>query len=153
MLLLNLPAYDYKLKHSGDNTWIFDAIRRKYVTLTPEEWVRQHFIHYLVVHLQYPKSLLAIERGTVYNQLGKRTDICVYSASGRPLMLIECKAASVPISTATVKQASMYNKMLQATYVVITNGLAHYCWQVDFKTAQNRPLTTIPAYSELNQFP
>ncbi|GEO04702.1 hypothetical protein AAE02nite_23660 [Adhaeribacter aerolatus] len=149
MQQLNLPAYDYKIKHSAGSSLIFDFIRRKYVTLTPEEWVRQHFINFLVRHLQYPKSLLAIERGTTYNQLAKRTDLCVYGTSGHPVMLVECKAAGVTISAATVKQASVYNQQIRARYVVLTNGLQHYCWEVNFQTKEYKPLEIIPPFSEL----
>ncbi|MGV3586604.1 MAG: type I restriction enzyme HsdR N-terminal domain-containing protein [Adhaeribacter sp.] len=149
MQQLNLPAYDYKLKRAAGTSLIFDAIRRKYVTLTPEEWVRQHFIHYLMAYLHYPKSLLAIERGTTYNQLAKRTDLCVYGTNGRPVMLVECKAAQIPISAATVKQASVYNQQVKARYVVITNGLEHYCWEVDFATRQYSPLSQIPLFTTL----
>ena len=150
MQQLNLPAFEYKIKHAPGASLIFDFIRRKYVTLTPEEWVRQHFINYLVAHLQYPKSLLAIERGTTYNTLAKRTDLCVYDTNGQPVMLVECKATQVPISAATVKQASMYNQKIKARYVVLTNGLEHYCWEVNFKTLQFQPLAHIPSFSTLD---
>jgi len=146
MLPLKLPAYAYKIKLSAGNYLIFDSIRRKYVNLTPEEWVRQHFINYLVAHLHYPKSLVAVERGTVYNQLAKRTDVCVYAPDGQPLLLVECKAAQVPITAATVKQASIYNQTLKAKYVVLTNGLEHYCWEVDFTKSQFLPLSQVPDY-------
>ena len=149
MLPLNLPAFEYKLKQSPEKSLIFDGIRRKYVALTPEEWVRQHFIHYLVNYLQYPKSLLAIERGTTYNQLAKRTDLCVYGTNGQPVMLVECKAAQVPITAATIKQASAYNQKIRARYVVLTNGLEHYCWEVNFDQAQYTALHEIPAFPDL----
>lgn len=149
MQQLNLPAFAYKIKQSAGNQYIFDTIRRKFVALTPEEWVRQHFVHYLVHYLQYPKGLLAIERGTTYNQMAKRTDLCVYDTLGQPVMLVECKAAQVPVSAATVKQASVYNQQIKARYVVITNGIVHYCWRVDFKSAQYYPSTTIPPYAAL----
>jgi hypothetical protein len=147
---LNLPAYDYKLKQSAGNQYIFDNIRRKFVVLTPEEWVRQHFVHYLIYYLHYPKGLLAIERGTTYNQLAKRTDVCVYGTHGQPVMLVECKAAQVPISAETVKQASMYNQKTKARYVVLTNGLEHYCWEVDFVKQQYQPLAAIPPFGEID---
>ncbi len=125
---------------------IFDVLRRKYVLLTPEEWVRQHFIHYLVNSLAYPKSLISVERGTTYNKLQKRTDICIYTNTGSPFLLVECKAAHVPITQEVVKQVSTYNQVLQAPYVVITNGLEHYCWEVDFATRKFMPLQDIPKY-------
>jgi hypothetical protein len=144
---LNLPPFEYKITKSGANYLIFDILRRKQVILTPEEWVRQHFLHYLINTLHYPKSLISIERGTNYNQLRKRTDLCVYDNLGKPHMLIECKAATVPVTQEVVKQVSVYNQTIQAKFVVITNGLTHYCWQVDFETRQFNPLQEIPVYS------
>src|SRR6478735_8545566 len=149
MQALNLPAYNYKLKHSDGNSFIFDPVRKKFVLLTPEEWVRQHFLHYLTNHLAYPKTLISIERGLHYNQLQKRTDLRVYSSEGNPLVLVECKAASVNISAETVKQASVYNQTLRAPYVMLTNGLEHYCWKVEFATSRFEPLLEIPVFGTL----
>lgn len=143
---LNLPPFDCKITKSGANYLIFDALRRKNVVLTPEEWVRQHFAHYLISHLRYPKSLISIERGTNYNKLQKRTDLCVYNNEGKPHLLVECKAAHVPVTQEVVKQVSVYNQTLQAKYVVITNGLQHFCWQVNFDTRQFEPLQEIPSW-------
>ncbi|MFD2999486.1 type I restriction enzyme HsdR N-terminal domain-containing protein [Pontibacter toksunensis] len=126
---------------------IFDAIRRKYVVLTPEEWVRQHFVHYLINTLSYPKSLISIERGANYNKLQKRSDLCVYNQEGKPHLLVECKASSVPITQEVVKQVSVYNRTLRAQFVAITNGLEHFCWQVDFETRLFQPLQGIPAFN------
>jgi len=123
---------------------IFDIIRRKYVVLTPEEWVRQHVVHYLIQSLSYPKSLISIERGANYNTMQKRSDLCVYNQNGNPHLLVECKAAQVPITQDVVKQVSVYNQTLQAPYLVITNGLQHYCWQVNIETKQFQPLQEIP---------
>jgi hypothetical protein len=149
MKSLNLPIYDYKLKKSGANNFIFDLVRQKYVLLTPEEWVRQHFVHYLIEYLHYPKSLLSIERGGSYNSLGKRTDIRVYGSNGLPLMLVECKASTVPITAAVLNQALIYNRMLHAPYLVLTNGLAHYCWRVEVETGNQEVFNRIPDYGEL----
>jgi hypothetical protein len=149
MEALNLPPFDHKVTKSGANYLIFDILRRKNIVLTPEEWVRQHFLHYLINNLGYPKRLISIERGTNYNKLQKRTDLCVYDNFGNPLMLIECKAAYVPVTQDVVKQVSVYNQTIKARFVVITNGLAHYCWQVDFETRQFQPLQEIPAFAKL----
>ncbi|GAB3812976.1 type I restriction enzyme HsdR N-terminal domain-containing protein [Pontibacter rugosus] len=143
---LNLPPFDYKVTKSGANYLIFDILRRKNIILTPEEWVRQHLVHYLINTLSYPKSLISIERGTNYNKLQKRTDLCVYNQLGQPHLLIECKAAHVPITQEVVKQVSVYNQTLQAPYVVISNGMDHFCWQVDFDTRQYKPLQGIPRF-------
>jgi hypothetical protein len=147
METLNLPPFAYKLKQSDANSLIFDALRRKYVQLTPEEWVRQHFIHYLVNKLHYPKGLISIERGTSYNTLQKRTDICIYDNAGKPNLLIECKASYVSITQDVVKQVSVYNQTIKARYLVITNGIDHYCWEVDFEKRSFTPLQEIPSYS------
>ena len=148
MLHLNLPAYEYKLKQSGEQTQIFDLIRRKYVALTPEEWVRQHFINYLTQHLHYPKGLISVERGVAYNTLTKRTDICVYDVNRQPLLLVECKATEVAITAEVIKQVTIYNKTLAARLVVLTNGIDHFCWQI-LDQSRIQPLTNIPDYLEL----
>ncbi|PRY07317.1 type I restriction and modification enzyme subunit R-like protein [Pontibacter ummariensis] len=147
MEALNLPPFEYKVTKSGANYLIFDILRRKQVVLTPEEWVRQHFVHYLINTLAYPKSLISIERGTNYNKLQKRTDLCVYNAEGKPHLLVECKASYVPITQEVVRQVSTYNQTLRAPYLVITNGLQHYCWQVNFETRQFQPLQEIPVFA------
>lgn len=149
MEALNLPAFAYKIKKDEDKTWIFDAIRKKYLVLTPEEWVRQHFINFLIQHLHYPKGLIAPERGTTYNTLSKRTDICVYNTGGDVQLLVECKASFVKISADTVKQATTYNQKIKARYIVLTNGLEHYCWQVDFERATTVTMPHIPEYGKL----
>ncbi len=113
--------------------------------------MRQHVVHYLLQELRYPKSLISIERGTSYNKLQKRTDLCVYNSDGKPHLLIECKAAHIPITQEVVKQVSVYNQALQARYVVITNGLQHYCWQVDFDTKRYQPLQEIPPFKAEEQ--
>ncbi len=149
MEALNLPAFTVNVKQADHKLWIFDGIRRKYLVLTPEEWVRQHFIHYLIQYLHYPKGLISPERGTKYNTVSKRTDICVYDTAGKVCMLVECKASTVKISEATIHQATTYNQNIRAKYVVLTNGLDHYCWQVDFENSATIPLTNIPDYRSL----
>lgn len=143
---LNLPPFEYKLTQSGVNSLIWDVLRRKNVVLTPEEWVRQHVVHYLINHRGYPKGLLSLERGHRYNQRQKRTDLCALAPDGRPLLLVECKAPSVPITAAVAQQAAVYNQTLGAPLLLLTNGLEHYCWRVDFAARTNERLTEIPAY-------
>lgn len=128
MQSLNLPPFDHKVKQHNGKAYIYDAIRRKYVLLSPEEWVRQHFIQLLINHYDYPKSLFSVETGLVYNKLAKRTDIVVLSTAGTPFLLIECKAPHVPISEATFAQIGRYNFTLRPTYLAVTNGLDHYCF-------------------------
>lgn len=126
---LNLPAFDYKVKQVNGKPYIFDIIRKKYVSLTPEEWVRQHFIHLLITHYNYPRSLFAVETGMRYNTLAKRTDIMILSSNGAPFLLVECKAPFVKIGEAALAQISRYNFTLRPSYLAATNGISHYCFQ------------------------
>lgn len=129
MLALNLPQFDVNLKKSEGKIWIFDGIRKKYMVLTPEEWVRQHLINYFVRHLNYPKSLIRVERGLYYNQLQKRSDITVFDRSGNPWMIVECKSPEVELDQKSILQVSVYNSDIQAKYVAVSNGLKHVCYE------------------------
>jgi Type I restriction enzyme R protein N terminus (HSDR_N) len=146
---LDLPPFDYKLTQSNSTMLIWDVLRRKQVVLTPEEWVRQHVVHYLIGHRGYPKGLLSLERGLRYNQRQKRTDLVALDATGRPLLLVECKAPSVPITAAVAQQAATYNQTLGAPLLLLTNGLTHFCWRVDLATRTNIRLPEVPAYGAL----
>lgn len=143
MVKLNLPSFEYKVKDANGKVWIFDGIRKKYVVLTPEEWVRQHFVQYLINHLKYPKMLLKIEAGLIYNQLAKRSDIVVYNRSGKPWMVIECKAPEIALNENTAQQVSVYNNTLKASYVVITNGMRHLCFEI---SSEIKSLKELPAF-------
>lgn len=123
MRKLIFPAFDHKVKQSGEKLLIFDVIRRDYVALSPEEWVRQHVIHLLIRFKKYPKSLFSIERGLTLNQLAKRTDIVVFSKKLSPFVLIECKAPEEKINEAVLRQALIYNLEKKAEYICITNGI------------------------------
>jgi hypothetical protein len=125
---LRLPSYDHKTKKEAGKVLIFDLIRRKYVMLTPEEWVRQHFIHYLVNELKYPKSLFKVESGLKYNQKQKRSDILIHNRQGKAWMLIECKSPDIKLSQNAFNQVSVYNMTIGAKYLAVTNGLVHYCF-------------------------
>jgi len=148
MYKLNLPEFDYKLKKAEDKIWIFDGIRKKYIVLTPEEWVRQHFIQYLIQQRNYPKTLIKIEGGLVYNQLQKRTDIVVFNREGKPWMIVECKSPDVPLSPATLSQASVYNASLKAEFITVTNGMVHYCANVNWDERKTTLLNDTPFYPE-----
>jgi hypothetical protein len=126
---LNLPEFAYKVKQVNGKPHIFDIIRRKFVSLTPEEWVRQHFIHLLITQYGYPKSLFAVETGMQYNTLAKRTDIMILSGDSLPFLLVECKAPFISVNDATFAQISRYNFTLQPQYLAVTNGLSHYCFK------------------------
>lgn len=148
MVPLNLPEYGMRLKNDGDQQWIYDTQRKKFVLLTPEEWVRQHFLNYLIVYLHYPRSLIKVESGLKINKLGKRSDIIVYDRSTQPYMLIECKSTDVQLSQAVFDQVSSYNQAYQARYLVITNGLQHYCCQLDYQSNQYQFIKKIPGFSQ-----
>lgn len=127
MRKLNLPDIKATLKKEEGKVWIFDMIRKKYIILTPEEWVRQHFIHYLIFELNYPRSLFRIEGSLTYNKLQKRSDILIFDRAGKPWMLIECKAADIRLSQKAFNQVAVYNMTVNAKYLAVTNGMAHYC--------------------------
>lgn len=146
MIQLNLPTPDIRLKNEGDKTYVYDIIRKKYIWLSPEEWVRQHFIHFLINKYQYPSGLISVESGLKYNQLNKRSDIVVYDTTGNPFLLIECKSADIKISQATFNQAATYNQTLKAPYLAVSNGLKHYICHIDFKTGNYSFLKDFPAF-------
>jgi len=148
MIHLNLPAFDYKLKKEAGKLWIFDVIRKKYVVLLPEEWVRQHFINYLITDRGYPRALVRIEGGLSYNQMSKRSDIVVFNREGKPWMIVECKSPDIPVTDAVLFQAATYNKTLQARYLVVTNGLLHICSEIDWAANQTKRLPDLPAFNE-----
>ena len=146
MTSLNLPPFNHRLRQRGDKTTIFDSIRKKFVVLTPEEWVRQHFVHYLVQHLQYPQSLISLESGLRYNRMLRRSDVVVYDRDGTPYMLVECKAATVALSSTVFEQVAVYNQPLRAKYITVTNGLEHYCCRMDYRTGSYAFLEALPVY-------
>ncbi|MDL5049352.1 type I restriction enzyme HsdR N-terminal domain-containing protein [Oscillatoria amoena NRMC-F 0135] len=146
MQKLNLPAYAYRLKKADGKVWIFDGIRKKYVVLTPEEWVRQHLINYLLNHRNYPKGLITVETGLTYNSLQKRTDMVVFDRQGNTWMVVECKAADHPITYDTALQVAVYNAALKARYILITNGVNQYCFAINFSEGRVVHLESIPEY-------
>ncbi|HNR72705.1 MAG: Restriction endonuclease, type I, R subunit/type III [Bacteroidetes bacterium OLB12] len=129
MYKLNLPEFNIALRKEQGKVWIFDIIRKKYVVLTPEEWVRQHFIHYLINELSYPKALFKVERGLTYNKLHKRSDIIIHDRTGKPWMLVECKAPEIKLTQKAFNQVAVYNMTVGARYVAVTNGMAQYCFE------------------------
>jgi hypothetical protein len=149
MQTLNLPTYTFKIKSNENNYVIFDIIRKKYVVLTPEEWVRQHIIHFLIEEKKYPISLIAVEKKLVLNNLTKRTDILVFNTKGNPDIIVECKAPSIKISQSAFDQIARYNLKLNANYLVVTNGLEHYYCKMDKINETYIFLKTIPNYKPL----
>lgn len=146
MQVLNLPTYQFKVKQEGVRIHIFDAIRKKYVVLTPEEWVRQNFLQYLIQDKKFPASLIAVESGVKYNQLQKRMDVLVYNKQGSPYLMVECKAPEVKISQDTFDQIARYNMAFKVKYLVVTNGLEHFCCQMDYVQNTFQYLEQIPVF-------
>ena len=143
---LNLPQYPLKIKEEGGTRYIFDSIRKKYLVLLPEEWVRQNFIQFLVRDKNYAASLIAIEKGLKLNELQKRADIVIYDKQAKPIVLIECKAPKVKINQEVFEQVARYNMVFKVPYLVVTNGLEHYCAKVNFETNSFEFLKDIPDY-------
>ena len=143
---LNLPTYKFRIKSNENKYSIFDIIRKKYVILTPEEWVRQHFIHFLIEEKKYPVSLIAVEKKVTINNLTKRTDILIFNAEGLPNIIVECKAPSIKLNQETFDQIARYNLKLNANYLIVTNGLEHFFCIMDTKNEQYIFLEDIPNY-------
>lgn len=127
MLNLTLPPFEYKLGKQNGMPVIFDVIRRKYVALTPEEWVRQHVIHYLIENKRYPRTWIAVEKEIDLYGQKRRFDIVCYDKKSEPYLIVECKAPTVALSQSVFDQVFRYNLVLSAPYVAITNGVTHYC--------------------------
>ena len=149
MLALNLPSFDVKIQQRDGKNLIFDSLRKKFVALTPEEWVRQHFVHYLTEVKGYPKGLLANEIQLELNGTRKRCDTVLYNKELRARMIVEYKAPHVPITQAVFDQITRYNMVLKVEYLIVSNGMRHYCCKIDYNTMQYTFLPDIPAYTDL----
>lgn len=149
MLSLNLPGFDYKVTRKDGKPMIFDPLRRKYVALTPEEWVRQHFTNYLITEKEFPKDLLANEITINLHNTSKRCDTIVYNRFLAPIMIIEYKAPSVAVKEAVFDQIARYNFSLRVPYLVVSNGLEHFCCKIDYEAQSYGFLAHIPFYNEL----
>ena len=149
MYSLNLPSYDAKIRKNGSLMEIYDSLRRKYVTLTPEEWVRQHFVNWLITDKQYPTSLMANETGIKLNSLTRRCDTVVYNKQLDSLMIIEYKESNVSITQDVFDQVVRYNTVLKVQYIVVSNGVSHYCCRMNYEKQSYDFLTDIPNYKEL----
>lgn len=146
---LNLPSHPFKITEKDNLYFIFDEIRKKHLVLTPEEWVRQHFIRYLLNEKNFPSALLQIEGGLSLNQTRKRSDILVYDNLGEKIMVIECKAPSVQITQATFDQAARYNSVYKARWLAVTNGLNHYYAKIDHINGKFLFIEELPSYKNL----
>jgi hypothetical protein len=143
---LNLPNAALKTKLVEGTTQVFDAVRKKYLILTPEEWVRQHFIYFLNVEKNYPLGLMGVEKLVKYNDMRTRADIVLYTTQGIPNMIVECKAPKVKITQDTFNQIAKYNSQLKVQYLVVTNGMKHYCCEMRYDTNKIKFLEEIPEF-------
>ena len=149
MLSLNLPPFDIKIQQRDGKSFIFDPLRKKYIALTPEEWVRQHFVHLLTDYKGYPKGLLANEVQLNLNGTKKRCDTVLFNKDLSARMIVEYKAPTVEITQAVFDQITRYNMVLKVEYLIVSNGINHYCCRIDYSTMKYTFLPDIPAYEEL----
>lgn len=147
---LNLPPYPFKITEQDGKLTLFDEIRKKHLVLTPEEWVRQHFVQFLINQKGYPKSLIKLEGGLKLFGKARRTDIVVFNTRGERILIIECKAPSVKITQKTFDQVARYNMVHQVSMLGVSNGLVHYYCSIDTNEKQYRFMEELPAFSEIN---
>ncbi len=153
MQRLNLPPVDLRIARRGERLTVFDTLRRRHVALTPEEWVRQHFVSYLQTCKGYPPEVMANEVSLSLNGTRKRCDTVIYGPHAEPRMIIEYKASDVEISQRTFDQISRYNIRLRVEWLVVSNGMQHFCCHIDYASGQYRFLPDIPSYAEIAAFP
>lgn len=146
MIQLNLPPCDLNIRDLSTGQEVFDSFRKRFVALTPEEWVRQNFLNFLVYHMGYPKGLVVVEKQLKLNGLTKRCDILAYSKVGNPVLLIECKAPSVVLTNEVFAQVARYNLTLNVPFLAITNGLSHYAARISFADRKFELLSAFPSY-------
>lgn len=149
MKLLNLPNYEVKTKKLEDKVFIFDCIRDKYVSLTPEEWVRQHFVNFLINYKDYPKNLMANEVGIKLNGTVKRCDTVLYNKLLQPYIIVEYKAPDISITNKVFDQIARYNMELKAKFLIVSNGISHYCCLLDYSNNTYCFLKDIPNYNDI----
>jgi hypothetical protein len=149
MQSLNFPTYPLKLVNRENHLQVFDRLRKKYIKLTPEEWVRQHLVWYLIEELKYPEGLIKLEYSFSVNKQSVRSDVVVFSRNGIPLFLAECKAPSININNETLKQAGRYNIVTRTKNLLVTNGLTHIFCLVNFENGEITFSNKIPAYQQL----
>ena len=148
MQKLNFPTYSFRFKNSENKVSIFDEIRKRFMVLQPEEWVRQHCVQYLMHEKKYPKSLINVEKELKVNNLRKRYDIVIYNTDGSIHLIVECKSYKIAINQNTFDQIARYNLELNATYLMVTNGINHYYCAMDFREERYQFLRDIPEYTK-----
>jgi hypothetical protein len=144
------PVVDLQVRRVEGREEVFDPVRKKYVALTPEEWVRQHFLQFLIVMKNFPPSLLSVESTIRYNKLSKRCDIVAFSASGKPILIVECKAPEIVIGQDVFQQIAMYNFTLKVRYLVVTNGMESYICIVDHEKGMISFLEDLPDFMTMS---
>jgi hypothetical protein len=143
---LNLPEYAFRIKKEGGKQYIFDSIRKKYIVLTPEEWVRQNFIQYLINEKKYPENLMSVEKQIKVNGKQRRFDLLIYSRNGQPKLIVEFKAPGVKISQDTFDQVVRYNMVLRVERVIVSNGIQHFACEIDYEKNSFSYLSEIPVF-------
>ena len=146
---LNLPPYPFKIKQEANTTFIYDEIRKKFLVLTPEEWVRQHFVQYLIQVKGYPKSLIKLEGGVKLHGMQRRTDVVVFNPQGQKILMVECKAPDVTIDQKVFDQIARYNETHKIKLLAVSNGLQHYYCTIDFVTRKYQFIAELPAYNTI----
>jgi Type I restriction enzyme R protein N terminus (HSDR_N) len=147
MIPLDFPSYSFRFKNSENKVSIFDPIRKKFIILTPEEWVRQHVVEFLIQEKKFPKSYINVEKLLKINDLKKRYDVVVFNPDGTIFLLVECKAPEIKISQTTFDQIARYNMVLKANYLMVTNGLNHYFCKMDFMENKYTFMQNLPEMS------
>lgn len=146
---LNLPKTDLRIAKQGQKLAVYDILRRKYVALTPEEWVRQHFVHYLISYKGFPAALMGTEVPLRLGSVQKRCDCVCYDRHMRPLVIVELKAPTVPLSQKVMDQICRYNMALHVPYLILSNGLQHVCAHIDYEKGEYRYLNDIPLWEKV----
>ncbi len=144
------PPFEFRVKKTNGKHAIFDIIRKKYIVLTPEEWVRQHLIHYLINQLNYPKSLISVEDGMKVNKMIKRSDVVVYNRNGEIFLVVECKSTKIKLTQKSMDQLSIYNQHYKSDYIALTNGLKVFVCQIDYKNKKPLFINHFPEFDTKN---
>jgi len=152
LLPLALPPYPFKISDENGRLTLFDDIRKKHIVITPEEWVRQHFVQYLINQKQYPKTLIKLEGGLKLNGMAKRTDIVVFNPAGQKVLIVECKAPSVTIDQKVFDQVARYNITHKVPLLAVSNGLQHYYCHIDINNQQYKFIEDLPGYADLGNY-
>jgi len=146
---LNFPAYKFNVINNNTKPYIFDVVRKKYVALLPEEWVRQHLLHYFINQKQFPKGLIKVEQHIKVNQMKRFTDVSVFNKQGQPVLIAECKSYKIKLSQYTFEQIAAYGATLQPNYFVLTNGLQHFVYQLNWQNKASTFLKDVPIFNQM----